>query len=306
MFQQRLSTVATAFVLSIFATVLMLALMLSFFGPGQIPGLYASLSVSGLGIMAAIWWFSFLGLRALTARLHPGPVRGRLGRVSIAAISCVLAAVGILSTLVTQHGCVCLAQRVEASRMNFTCGQVRQIEAACARLLSDSGKSDFHALFAESSADAAPRHDTRIRWNKLVPELLRKGRNADAPLDPNVRKRLAETYYLSADAPVLSWWRPLFSNPFPPDSLVDMWGRDFEFFEPTPPDTVPPICSLGRDGVPSSDDIRRDFLPEMDQDLVAFDFYDAAPINRTPFGRLYSLLTGRKWLTANENILHRE
>jgi hypothetical protein len=44
----------------------------------------------------------------------------------------------------------------------------------------------------------------------------------------------------------------------------------------------------------------------MDHDLAAFEFYDAAPVNRTPFGCLYFLITGRKWLSSNENILHRE
>jgi len=213
-------------------------------------------------------------------------------------------AAGALSALLIHHGGVCMTQRVEASRANFSCGQVRQVETVCARLLADSGQGTMESLLTPPAAGegnpAAP-----LDWNAALPELLWMGNAADLPLDPQVLARLAPGYPEAfVDAP--RWWRPLFSKPLPPDALLDAWERPFQFAPPDQPEGAVTVTSPGPDGVPSKDDIGRDFLPVMDQDLAAHEFYDAAPINRTPFGRLYTLVTGRKWMLRGDNILHNE
>ena len=300
----RGTSVVRAFFLAVFATLAYMALLCEITGLGQMPALYVRGSVSASGVLLAVWGFGFLGLRALQRRRQSLPPRSRVKQVVIGLVSLVLIAAGALSTLLLHHGAVALTQRVEASRANFSCGQVRQVETVCARLLADSGQGTMDRLLAPP-ATGEGNVPAPLDWNAALPELLWKGNAADLPLDPQVLARLAPGYPEAfVDAP--RWWRPLFSTPLPPDRLLDAWGRPFQFAPPNQPEGAVTVTSLGPDGVPSKDDIGRDFLPVMDQDLAAHTFYDAAPINRTPFGRLYTLVTGRKWLSKNENILHNE
>jgi len=273
-----------AFILSACATVAFVALMLSRFGPSRIADLHLLVGINAIGVMAALWWFAYLAL---------GRGHGTLRRFMVAAISGVMALVGIFSAMLTHHACVCLTQRVEASCANLTCGQVRRIETACTKLLNDAGMGRFRTLLVEDARN--------MPLAELVPELLRHGRQANVPLEPGIRARLAPSY-LAAGMEMIVWWRPVFSTFDSPGGLADAWGRAFQFSE----NGGFTVSSLGRDGTVSEDDIRRDFLPEMDHDLAAFEFYDAYPVNRTPFARLYTRATGKRWLSSNDNILHRE
>lgn len=300
----RMASVALAFVLAALATLACMALVGEITGLGQMTAMYVFGGLSASGLLLPLWCLGFLALNALQGRRQPPPPRSPLKRAALGVVSLVLMGTGALSGLLLHHGGVCMTQRVEASRANFSCGQVRQVEAACARLLADSGKGSMGALLAPSAAGdgsaAAP-----LDWNTALPELLRKGNAAGLPLDPQVLARLAPGYP-GAFVDFQRWWRPLFSPPLPPDALLDAWERPFRFAPPDQPEGAVTVTSLGPDGVPSKDDIGRDFLPVMDQDLAAHEFYDAAPINRTPFGRLYTLVTGRKWMSRGDNILHNE
>lgn len=300
----RAASVVRAFFLAVFATLAYMALLCETTGLGQMLAMYVFGGVYASGLLLAVWGFGFLGLRALQRRRQSLPPRSRLKRAVIGAVSCLLAAAGVLSALLLHHGAVGLTQRMKASRAGFSCQQARQLEAACARLVADSGKGSIHRLLSppaigEGNAPAP------LDWNTALPELLRKGNAAAVPLDPQVLARLAPRYP-EAEADMQRWWRPLFSTPLPPDGLLDSWGHPFQFAASDQPEGAVTVTSLGPDGVPSKDDVGRDFLPVMDQDLAAHEFYDAAPINRTPFGRLYTLVTGRKWMSRGDNILHNE
>jgi hypothetical protein len=300
----KLSAAVFSFVFSFLATILFVVFMLDAFGPGQIALAHRFINLWPPGFMLAVWWFTFLGLRRHTSRRKPTPPANTLKRAAIIFISLLIAAAGIGSILIMHLGCVSLNQRIEAFRARFSCVQARQIKKACEALLANAGKNDFHKLITPSTADSKEAYSL----NAIVPELLRKGSAASLPLDPKVRSRLASTYseMFEENLNIQKWRRPMFSKETSVNGLLDGWDRPFEFSEPTQSNSAPTIRSLGCDGVISSDDIGVDFLPEMDQDLAAFEFYDATPINRSPIARIFTLIYGRKWLSANENILHRE
>jgi len=301
---RRAASVVLAFFLAVLATLAYMALVGEITGLGQMSALYVFGGLSASGLLLPLWCLGFLALNALQGRRQPPPPRSPLKRAALGTVSLVLMAAGALSALLIHHGGVCMTQRAEAARANFSCGQVRLLETVCARLLADSGQGTMESLLTPPAAGegnpAAP-----LDWNTALPELLRKGNAADLPLDPQVLARLAPGYP-EAFVDARRWWRPLFSPPLPPDALLDAWERPFQFAPPDQPEGAVTVTSPGPDGVLSKDDIGRDFLPVMDQDIVAHTFYDAAPINRTPFGRLYTLLTGGKWTSKNENILHNE
>ena len=301
---KRAASVVLAFFLAALATLAYMALVGQITGLGQMQALYVFGGLSASGLLLPLWCLGFLALHALQGRRQPPPPRSPLKRAVLGVVSLVLIGAGALSALLLHHGGVCMAQRAEASRANFSCGQVRLLETVCARLLADSGQGTMESLLTPPAAGegnpAAP-----LDWNTALPELLRKGNAAGLPLDPQVLARLAPGYP-EAFVDARRWWRPLFSPPLPPDALLDAWERPFQFAPPDQPEGAVTVTSPGPDGVLSKDDIGRDFLPVMDQDIVAHTFYDAAPINRTPFGRLYTLVTGGKWTSKNENILHNE
>lgn len=245
-------------------------------GPGEVLGAFLfllPLEVSALGVIAALAWFTWLSIRFWNRHRTEAVASSRttLKRAGILAVSLLLALVGVLSGLVFHLGTACLMQRVEAGRVHGTVAQLHGIELACMRLLADAQKDNVRALFIGPDTGPPGNVPLEISWNTVMPQLLLEGRNAKAPLIPDIRAKLATQYTIQ--------------------TCVDAWGHPFEFSEPPIRDIVA-VRSLGPDGVPSSDDISSNSLQANDN----AEFYDGGAINRTPFARLYRAITGRHWV----------
>lgn len=251
---------------------LLVSLGVSLRGPATLMRLFV-LQIQSLGVILPAAWLIW-GWKMRREAKASAPASS-LRRIMASMATVLLVVIPVLSAMLFHFACVGLTQKVEWTRMVRTCTEIRRIESACNALLNDAGKRDFRAIIASS-----------VDWDSAIPDLLRKGHDTEAPLDPQIRKRLGATY---AD----------FAN--------DQWGRPYTFAVPERSETAMPapavtVRSLGRDGVPSEDDVISSSYPVMDQDM--FEFYDARTVNRAPFARLYTLMTGRKWLQPNEAFLH--
>jgi len=146
---------------------------------------------------------------------------------------------------------------------------MHDIEIACEQLIADADQRDLHSFFLDPNMTDPENTPHEIAWSNAMPDLLLHGRNASAPLRPDVRKRLGLQYL----API-----------------VDGWGRPFVFSDPGPLKKRVAVHSLGPDGVLSKDDILQDSPLRYTESEI----YDPAVLNRTPYARIYALFTREK------------
>ncbi len=251
------------------------------FGPGYmcVPHVVVPLWITMLGVAVPVYYFACQARRLLLSRRDAAAdttssrTAGR--RVAVALLSLLLLMLAVFSGMLLQMDCVGLQQRLECGRAYRTYATLKAVEMACAKVLEDADKMRLRDLLAAPGAPTPETASSSASWNEAIPELMRKGRDADLPLDPEVRKKLGPGYM---------------------DIGLDAWGRPFEFSEATRPDRLIAMRSLGRDGIPSADDI----LPHNYPYNSEVEFYDAAAVNRALFARLYSLLYGQPWLQDTE------
>lgn len=231
----------------------------------------APITGSGVIVIAAVCWFVYLGVRGFWRwGKKPGevplPLR-KSKRLRVAIISLLLGTLGFFSALFFQAGCIGLMQRVEASRASATTTLITSIELASTKLLEDANQPNFRALLSSPDAQANGISPD-IPWNIVMPELLRNGRNANVPAASKSLKLLGPGYL---------------------EVNGDGWGRPVVFSEPSPSEIVA-VRSLGRDGVPSSDDILRDSKWGLGESEI----YDPAAIDGTLLSRLLHFVRGKK------------
>ncbi|HPO14814.1 MAG TPA: hypothetical protein PLI09_15340 [Candidatus Hydrogenedentes bacterium] len=260
-------------IIFILLSIIGLALFCSVDGPGMVLFLMFilwPLELSALGILAALGWFYYLWRRYLKKRgEHADAAVSTLRKIGLLIVSLMLGVLGVGSLLVFHLVCVELQQILELGWAIRTTSQIDYIKLACEKILTDADKKDFHSFFVRESASPQEKTALQIDWNTVMPDLLRNGRNVKASLLPEVRRKLGTDYL---------------------DPGVDGWGRPFVFSDPALTKNIVAVRSLGKDGVLSSDDILQDTRLRKTQAK----FYDPGAINRTPYARLYALITGEK------------
>lgn len=265
--------IITACIVLFLLNAVYLAFLRWIFGPGQTLGAFyflLPLEVSALIAIAALCWFVWLGMCFFRNRRYPPAIKiSTQKRAAIIAVSLLVGPLGIFYGLLFHHGCVSLMQCVETDRAIGTYSQIQKIELACQVLLSDAGIKDFLSFFRDPTAPEQKQSPLKVDWNTVMPDLLLHGRNAQAPVLPEVLRKLGPNYL---------------------DISVDKWGRPFVFSDPALTKKIVAVRSLGTDGVPSSDDILQDANLGSTEDEI----YDPAVLNRTPYGRIYALFTGEK------------
>lgn len=131
----------------------------------------------------------------------------------------VILSIGVIST-----GLLALIARnvyraITQQRMRIAQSEIENMETACAKLLTDASRNrlvdifdDVGSMFANYGGDVAA-------WSAVVPELLRKGRDANVPLKPEIRAVIGTAYL---------------------DVHNDPWGNPYQIYAPIPDSSLRP------------------------------------------------------------------
>jgi len=100
----------------------------------------------------------------------------------------VIAIISILAAIAVPQ----ITRWISKAQLAKAVAEVESIELALNKMLTDSGRRDFSQM-VDSATLSAMKADLDYS-NKVMYELLRQGRNADAGLLPPVRKKLGTSY----------------------------------------------------------------------------------------------------------------
>ena len=87
--------------------------------------------------------------------------------------------------------------------------EVRGIDLACQKLLSDLDKPSFYHVFGDAEALRETHGSLQKAWTTIIPELLRHGRDAEVDFPPGFREKLGSSYM---------------------EFGSDAWGNPYQFF----------------------------------------------------------------------------
>lgn len=123
----------------------------------------------------------------------------------------VIAIITILAAIVVPR----VSSWIGRARMAKAVSEIGSIELALTKMLSDAGRSDMSQMFGPATVTQLRAANAEYN-SRILYEILRRGRNADADLRPEVKKRMGTTYL---DLPLDPWDNryQFFPGPWPTD-----------------------------------------------------------------------------------------